>query len=97
MDYIKLASEGFSYCLEMFGGAFCFLIFLEKRKKFFFRIGFSLVILFLCSLLFYPHFADIRNRYNWLWYIGIYTCIIGLNMLCCNINARESVLAASCG
>ena len=97
MDYIKLALEGFSYCLEMFGGAFCFLVFLEKRKKFIFRIGFSLAILFLCSLLFYPHFAYIRNRYNWLWYIGIYTCIIGLNMLCCNINARESVLAASCG
>ena len=32
MDYIKLALEGFSYCLEMFGGAFCFLVFLEKTQ-----------------------------------------------------------------
>ena len=97
MNYTELALEGFSYCFEMFMAACCFLVFLEKRKKFIFRIGFCLVILFFCSLLFYPHFANIKNQYNWIWYIGIYTCIIGLNMFCCNITAREAVLAASCG
>ena len=35
MDYIKLALEGFSYCLEMFGEHFV-SGFSGKRKKFIF-------------------------------------------------------------
>ncbi len=97
MEYWIQGTEGFSYCIEMLAAAFCFFVFLQKRKNFCIRLITGLLALFAGSLLFYPLFSDITKPYNWLWYVGIYAILIGICMLCCNICWSEAVLAASCG
>ncbi|WP_455502981.1 ATP-binding protein [Blautia sp.] len=97
MEYWIQGTQGFSYCIEMLAAAFCFFVFLQKRKKFCLRLTAGLLLLFASSLLFYPLFADITKQYNWVWYVGIYALIVGISMFCCDISWSEAVLAASCG
>ena len=97
MDYLAIGLNGFSYCVQMFAGAFCFFMFLQKRKRFYLRVGISFGILLIFSLAAYPFFSDVNNGYNWIWYVSIHIWCILLSRFCCEIDFCEAILTASCG
>lgn len=96
MEWMKGLSS-FSYCMEMLLAALLFMVYLEKRKRFWLRLIASTAVLFLCAVFINPFFQELTNWYNWFWFLIVYGVVIFLCFWCCRITFRDAVYCVSLG